>query len=100
MALVSSLLVSEVLDTNAMTAIIVSKEGTVNFINKTYLDILGQTEEEVLGKNIGDVTPESRTLTVIKTGKAIVGYNWSLNGYNMIACAVPLIKNGEIVGCF
>lgn len=94
------LLVREVLDTNAMTAVIVSKDGTVEFMNKTYLDILGKTEEEVLGKYIGEITPDTRTLTVLKTGKAIVGYNWSLNGYTMIACALPLIRNGEIAGCF
>ncbi|MBP1761415.1 MAG: modulated sigma54 specific transcriptional regulator, Fis family, partial [Firmicutes bacterium] len=98
--MVSELLVSEVLDTNAMTALIVSKDGTVDFINKTYLYILGKSEEEVIGQHIGDITPESKTLTVIKTGKAIVGYNWSMNGYTMIACALPLIRNEELVGCF
>jgi len=94
------LLVSEVLDTNAMTALIVSKDGNVQFINKTYLNILGKTEEEVIGRNISEITPESRTLIVLKTGKAIVGYNWSLNGYTMIACSLPLIRNGKITGCF
>ncbi len=94
------LLVGDVLDTNAMTALIVCKNGTVVFINKTYLDILGKNEEEVVGKYIGDITPETRTLTVIKTGKAIVGYNWLVHGYNMIACSVPLIRNGKLVGCF
>lgn len=94
------LLVRELLDTNAMTAVIVSKDGMVEFINKTYLDILGKTEEEVTGRYIGEITPDTRTLNVIKTGKAIVGYNWSLNGYMMIACALPLIRNGDIAGCF
>ncbi|MEA4925292.1 MAG: sigma 54-interacting transcriptional regulator [Syntrophomonadaceae bacterium] len=94
------LLVREVLDTNAMTAVIVSKDGMVEFINKTYLDILGKKEEEVVGKYIGEITPDSRTLTVLKTGKAIVGYNWSLNGHMMIACSLPLIRNGELTGCF
>lgn len=94
------LLVSEMLDTNAMTALIVSKDGIVEFINNTYLHILGKKEEEVVGKYIGEITPESRILTVLKTGKAIVGYNWSLNGYTMIACSVPLIRNGELTGCF
>lgn len=95
----NTLLVSDVLDTNAMAAMIVDRNGMVLFMNKTYLDILEKTEEEVLGKYIGDITPESRTLVVIKTGKGHVGYNWSINGYNMIACSIPLIKNGELVGC-
>lgn len=94
------LLVNDVLDTNAMTALIVYKNGIVAFINKTYLHILGKEEEEVIGRYIGDITSETRTLTVIKTGKAIVGYNWSVNGYNMIACSLPLIRDGQLVGCF
>ncbi len=96
----SGLLVSDLLDTNAVTAIIVDKDGKVKFANKTYLDILGLNEEEVIGKYIADITPKTRTLGVIKTGKAVVGYNWSINGYNMIACAIPLIKNGETIACF
>lgn len=96
----TGLLVSDLLDTNAMTALIVDKNGMVMFMNKTYLDILGSREEEVVGKYIGDITPGSRSLTVIRTGKAMVGYNWSVNGYNMIACSIPLIQNGELVGCF
>ncbi len=96
----SGLLVSDLLDVSAMVSIIVCKDGTVRFINKTYLDILGKKEEEVIGKYIGDITPGTRTLVVLETGKAIVGYNWSVNGFNMIACAVPLIKNGELVACF
>ncbi|GAB6181911.1 hypothetical protein JCM14036_32300 [Desulfotomaculum defluvii] len=94
------LLVSDLLDNNAMVAIVLDRNGSVLFINKTYLVILGKTEEEIVGKFIGDITPESRAIIVLKTGKAIVGYNWSINGYKMIACALPLIKNGELVGCF
>nr|WP_276619933.1 sigma 54-interacting transcriptional regulator [Syntrophomonas wolfei] len=100
MVLDPGLLVSDLLDTNAMTALIVCKDGSVKYINKTYLDILGKKEEAVVGKYIGDITPETRTLISLMTGKAIVGYNWSVNGYNMIACSLPLIKNGEIVACF
>jgi transcriptional regulator with PAS, ATPase and Fis domain len=87
-------------ETNAICALIIDKKGIVKFINKTYLDIIGKREEEVRGHSIGDITPETRSLIVIKTGKAIIGYNWNLNSYNMIASSVPLIKNGELVGCF
>jgi hypothetical protein len=40
--LIPDLLVSDLLDTSAMTAIIVCNNGTVVFINKTYLDVLGK----------------------------------------------------------
>ncbi len=98
--MVSKLSVHEVLETNAMTAIIVSNEGIVDYINNTYLNILGKNREEVIGKHITDVTPETKTLNVIKTGKANIGYNWTVNGYTMIACAVPLIRHDEVLGCF
>ena len=42
----NSLLVSDVLDTNAMAAMIVDRNGMVLFMNKTYLDILEKSEEE------------------------------------------------------
>ncbi len=100
MGLEPGLLLSDVLETKTMTALIVCKDGSVRYINKTYLDILGKKEEEVVGKYVGDITPGTHTLIVLKTGKASIGYNWSVNGYNMIASAIPLIQNGEVVACF
>lgn len=88
------------MDNSTMAAMVVDQSGKVVFINRTYLNILGMSEKDIMGKYIGDITPDSRTLLVIRTGKAIVGYNWSINGYKMIACALPLIKNGMVVGCF
>ncbi|MCX5779957.1 MAG: sigma 54-interacting transcriptional regulator, partial [Firmicutes bacterium] len=94
------LLVSDLLDTAGIVAVIIDLNGIVMFMNKTYLDILGLSEEEVVGKYVGDITPGTRSLTVIKTGKAMVGYNYSINGYDMIGSSIPLIQNGELVGCF
>ncbi|HWP96886.1 MAG TPA: sigma 54-interacting transcriptional regulator [Syntrophomonadaceae bacterium] len=81
-------------------AMLVDQTGRVVFINNTYLGILGKSEDDLVGSYIGDITPDTRTLIVIRTGKAIVGYNWFINGYKMIASALPVIKNGSIVGCF
>ncbi|MDD2619360.1 MAG: sigma 54-interacting transcriptional regulator [Syntrophomonadaceae bacterium] len=94
------LLVSDLMENSSMSAIVVNYAGMVIFVNSTYLRILGKTEQEVVGKFIGDITPDTRTLFVIRTGKAIVGYNWTIGGYKMIACALPLIKNGKVIGCF
>lgn len=84
----------------SICAIVVDQNGTVVSVNSTYLRVLQRSREEVVGKYIGDITPNTRTLVVLRTGKAIVGYNWSINGYNMIACALPLISKQTVVGCF
>lgn len=87
-------------ETNAMCAHIIDQNGIVKFINKTYLEILGKKEEEVIDHPIGDITPETRSLSVIKTGKAVIGYNWTVNNHNMIASSIPLIQKGKLKGCF
>lgn len=87
-------------ETNALCAHIIDKNGIVRFMNKTYLEVLGKKEEEVIGRHIGDITPETRSLSVIRTGKAVIGYYWPVNGYNMIASSVPLFQKGELKGCF
>ncbi len=92
---------ADLFDSTHMAVLVLDKEGYVRYINPTYLGILGHgKEEEVIGAHIGAITPQSRALMVTKTGKAIIGYPWIVNGHNMIGCAVPLIRNGEVKGCF
>lgn len=90
---------------NAMTnvpyiaAMIVDKQGYVVFVNKTYLKMLKRTEKQMIGKHISEITPNSRTLEVLKTGKAIIGYYWPVNDYEGVASSIPLFKGDELVGC-
>ena len=91
----------EIFDQNPyMVVIVVDKNNLVIYINKTYLRILNLPAEKVLGKSVLSITPATRSVEVLNTGKAITAYNWDINGYQMIACAVPLFKENEIVGCF
>lgn len=83
-----------------MATIMVDKEGKVVFINKTYLRILKMSKKEVIGKHIGTITPRSRTLVVLKTGRAEVGYNWIVNDQHLIATSLPVYENNEIIGSF
>lgn len=92
--------VADLFDSAVMAVLVLDKDGQVVHINKTYLEILGKNEEEMMGTYIGAVTPNSRALVVTRTGKAIIGYPWIVNGYNMIGCAVPLFKDGHMAGCF
>ncbi|MEN6390012.1 MAG: sigma 54-interacting transcriptional regulator [Syntrophomonas sp.] len=93
-------LLNEYVESKVMAVLILDVNGIVQYINKTYLDILELTKEQTLGKFIGDITPESRALIVTQTGKAIIGYNWTINGHNMIGVAIPILKDDTLIGCF
>ncbi|MEQ8201729.1 MAG: sigma 54-interacting transcriptional regulator [Syntrophomonadaceae bacterium] len=95
-----SLLYSFLYETTAMVSHIVDADGIVKFVSKKYLEILGKTEDEVMGHPIVEMTPHTRTVQVRKTGKAIIGYNWTVNGYRMIASCIPLFQDDELKGCF
>ncbi|MDD4753842.1 MAG: sigma 54-interacting transcriptional regulator, partial [Desulfitobacteriaceae bacterium] len=83
-----------------MATLLVNQDGNVIFINETYLRILKLTKEEVIGKPIETITPNSRTLITLKTGKAIVGYSWIVNGRHMIGSSLQIYENDKIVGSF
>lgn len=94
------LLYSFLYETTAMVCHIVDADGIVRFVNKKYVEILGMEEDEVVGHAIADITPHTRTTQVRKTGKAIIGYNWTVNGYHMIASCIPLFQDDQLIGCF
>lgn len=94
-------LVKDLIEKNPhMAALVVDRNGIIQFINETYLNALQLPREKVVGKDIRRITPDSRALEVLKTGKPVQGYNWIVNGSQGVACTIPLIENGETVGAF
>ncbi|MEA4926185.1 MAG: sigma 54-interacting transcriptional regulator [Syntrophomonadaceae bacterium] len=83
-----------------MCVIVVDKDGFITYANKTYLSVLGLPADKVVGRPVLSITPETQTIKVIRSGKAVTAYNWNINGYEMIASAVPIFKEQEIAGCF
>lgn len=94
-------LVKDLIEKNPhMAALVVDRNGIIQFINETYLNALQMPREKVVGKDVRRITPNSRALEVLQSGKPIQGYNWVVNGSQGIACTIPLIENGETVGAF
>ncbi len=83
-----------------MAAMIVDDRGRIVSISETYLNVLNLCREEVIGRPAKEITPHTRVMTVLESGKAIVGYNWRINDYNMIASTIPIIQEGKVVGAF
>jgi len=91
----------DIIDQNQYIAgYIIDNQGCIIYINNTYLQILNLEKHDVLGKQILEISPHTRTLTVLQSGEAICGYNWRVKGRNMIASAIPIFQDDIIIGVF
>lgn len=78
--------------------VVVNKEGIITIASQTYLNMLGKQFEDVMGKYILDVVPNSKLLEVLKTRKMEKIDVCTINGQETIVSRIPIIKDGEIVG--
>lgn len=68
---------------------------------KYYEEILGLKREEVIGKPIREVVPDSRIPAILKGGSKSIGeYYMMPNGINTFANRFPLYIDGELKGLF
>ena len=81
-----------------MIYVIVDKDGYITTMNQTYLDAYGLKKEEVLGKHILEVVPNSGLPAVLETGHINEAVIWPINGRDTIMSRMPIIKDGEIIG--
>ncbi|NPV93330.1 MAG: sigma 54-interacting transcriptional regulator [Firmicutes bacterium] len=81
-----------------MGIIFVNTEGRLLLINQTYCDILEKKKEEVVGRHILDVTPNSGIMEVIRTGRTDIADLWSIKGHDMVVTRMPIYENGVMIG--
>jgi transcriptional regulator with PAS, ATPase and Fis domain len=81
-----------------MLYVAIDKDGYITAMNQTYLDILDVKKEDVTGKYILDITPNSKLMEILATGRIDDADIWSIKGHDMIVTRLPIIKNDQIVG--
>lgn len=79
-------------------AIIIDENGIIRIFTDHYERESGLLKEQVLGKKIDQVFPNTRLLEVLNTGKAITADMWELNGKSQIVSRVPIMNENEIIG--
>jgi transcriptional regulator with PAS, ATPase and Fis domain len=77
---------------------VVNKEGIITFFNKAYEALLGLAREEVLGKHVTQILPNTRIPVVLKTGEPELGELMDIRGVDAIVQRIPLTSRGVIVG--
>jgi len=91
-------LLESLIDNPYESLILVDVDGIVRFINNSYEKHYGRNLENVIGKFVLDVAPESRLPEVLKTGKVIVGRSRILKDKSQIVIRLPLRKDGKMTG--
>ncbi|WP_026887660.1 sigma 54-interacting transcriptional regulator [Clostridium beijerinckii] len=78
---------------------VINSDGYITYVNKAYLRILNEKEEDILNKNIRDVSPDGARIKVLKTGEGIVGaISYKENGVIIVSNVNPIVIDGEITG--
>ncbi|MFZ5968792.1 MAG: sigma 54-interacting transcriptional regulator [Bacillota bacterium] len=78
--------------------VLVDTEGIITMMSQAYLDFLGYTQEEAIGRHVTEIIPNTRMHIVVESGKAEVGDIQEINGNHMIATRQPIIMDGKVIG--
>lgn len=78
---------------------VMSSDGVIIYVNRAYLRILSEKEENILNKNIRDISPDGVRRRVLETGKSVVGaLSYKENDVTIVCNVNPIIVDGEITG--
>lgn len=78
--------------------IAIDGEGKIRIWNKAAEKLTGMLMEEVIGKFINDVIPESELFNIVKTGKTEYGVRLKINDISVITNRAPILENGVVTG--
>lgn len=79
---------------------IVDLNGVIRYVNPAFLRIVGVKEDDRIGKNINDVSPDGSLAIVLKTGKPVNNLKNHPKGTSveLVSRATPILFHGKIIG--
>lgn len=92
-------ILNTIADNDYEGVIYVDAGGIVKFISQGYADFLNINRDDVLGRYINDVVPQSSLMDVMRTGRPQYGDVWEINGQHVLVHRWPIIRDGRVVGC-
>lgn len=87
-----------ILDLSSDGIISVNKDCEIVMVNKSFASFINCKPEDMIGKHVRNVYDNPIFLEVMETGEPEYGYLTTLNGREIIANRVPIVKDGQIVG--
>jgi PAS domain S-box-containing protein len=87
------------------TVAVCDAEGRYIYVNKGWVEWMGLQPEEVLGKYVREVVPDTRIDVALKTKRSLVGQilygrHKARNGKTNVVTYYPIFKDGEVIACF
>lgn len=79
-------------------ALIVDEKGIIRVFTDNYARETGLAKEEVIGKRVDEVFPNTRMLEVLEKGVPIIADIWEYNGKSQVVSRIPITANGKIIG--
>lgn len=86
----------DILDNAYQGMVLVDEDGRI--LKWNYEKLLGIKERDALGKPVEKVIENTRLHIVVKTGKKELCDIQRIQGHNMIASRIPVIKDGKTIG--
>lgn len=78
---------------------VMNKEGEITYVNPAYLRIVDQTQADLVGKNVQDLSPHGARSKVLHSGQQVQGsISDKSNGVTVVANVNPIIIDGEVTG--
>lgn len=87
-----------ILDNPLMACVVVDHRGIIVHINQAYLEWMDKSRDEVINRHILEITPHSKLVEVLRTGKSDPIDLWSVNDRETIITRYPLISDGKVFG--
>lgn len=78
--------------------VVVDEHCRIVMMNQFYIDVVGRSLEEVLGKHILEITPDSKLPETVRTGNLQSAELCKLRDQEFIMMRVPIKKDGRIMG--
>lgn len=78
--------------------VVIDDQENIVLMNQFFLDVIGVKVQDVIGKKINDISPNSSLPQTLKSGKAQFGETWHLKGRDFIIMRVPIEREGKVVG--
>ncbi len=94
------ILLDLILNATNEAIVVINKDGIIEMLSDSYADYLKVKKQDAIGKHVCDVIENTRLHIVLETKKAEIAQMQHINGQNMIATRVPIIKDGELIGVF
>ncbi len=88
------------LDNPYESLILIDADGIVRFMSSSTEGVYPVPPRDAVGRHISEVSPQSKLLGILKTGKAEIGRSMVLKDRQRVIARVPLIRDGRVIGAF